>query len=71
MMTTSMDPVREGRVQAARPGRGRLRGLAWVHALVMAASAVIGLFVVVRYAIHSVRGFRFDERMMLSLGTTP
>ena len=43
----------------------------WVHAIVMAAAAIVGLVVVARYAIHSVRGFRFDDRMMHSLGTTP
>ncbi|MGN6413812.1 phosphatase PAP2 family protein [Flexivirga sp.] len=67
----SMSTVQEGRPHTVRPTRGRLRGLAWVHALVMAGCAVLGLFVVVRYAIHSVRGFHFDDRMMLSLGTTP
>lgn len=43
----------------------------WVQATAMALAAVFGMAVVVRYAIHSTRGFRFDERMMGSLGTTP
>lgn len=39
--------------------------------MVMAVVAVVGMTVVVRYAIHSVGGFHFDTRMMDSLGTTP
>lgn len=69
-MTAPMTPTRELTQAPERPRAGRV-GVAWVHAVVMAVCAVIGMTAVVRYAIHSVRGFRFDERMMHSLGTTP
>lgn len=67
MLTPSMTASR-GNV--ARPvGRaGRLQ--VWLHAAVMAGCAIIGLAVVVRYAIHSVTGFNRDQRMMKSLGVT-
>lgn len=48
----------------------RRRRPIWVQALVMGLSAVIGFVVVVRYTIHSVTGFRWDQRMMDSLSVT-
>lgn len=69
MRTASTAPVRR-QAWAPAAGSGRSRLPVWVHAIAMAGAAVLGLFVVVRYAIHSVRGFGFDERMMHSLGTT-
>ncbi|GGB47200.1 hypothetical protein GCM10011492_42960 [Flexivirga endophytica] len=71
MMTAPMTPVRQGGAQEMHPEPRPRRGVAWVHAAVMAACAVVGMAVVVRYAIHSVTGFDHDQRMMLSLGTTP
>lgn len=77
-MMTASAPVQQGQGQGHRqpwqptPGSpAHSRMPVWAHAIVMAAAAVAGLFVVVRYAIHSLRGVRFDERMMYSLGTTP
>jgi hypothetical protein len=72
-MTASMAPVQreQGYHWQAEPGAPHSRMPVWLHAIVMAATAAVGLVVVARYAIHSVRGFRFDERMMHSLGTTP
>lgn len=74
MTTATPTPVRQEydygwQPEARPPAPSRLP--AWLHAIVMAVTAVVGLAVVVRYAIHSGRGFRFDERMMDSLGTTP
>lgn len=74
MIMTSMTPVHQEQVRPLRPQPGapaHSRMPVWVHAIVIAAAAIAGLVVVVRYSIHSVRGFRFDERMMHSLGTTP
>lgn len=73
MMTASMTPVQQeqGPYRQTEPGTPtHSRMPTWLHAIVMAAAAVVGLVVVARYAIHSTRGFRFDERMMFSLGTT-
>lgn len=74
MMTESMAPARQEQPQPVRvdqrpPASGRIP--VWAHAVAMAVAAVLGLAVIVRYAIHSVTGFDHDQRMMESLGTTP
>lgn len=72
MTTTARPPVRGNDLRAAPaqpPAPTRIP--VWVHVVVMALAAVVGMAVVVRYAIHSVSGFHFDDRMMNSLGTTP
>lgn len=74
MIMAPMTPVRQKQVRPSRPRSGtstQSRLPLWVHGVVMVAAAIVGLIAVVRYAIHSVRGFHFDERMMHSLGTTP
>ncbi len=43
----------------------------WAHSLAMAVLAAVGMAIVVRVAIHSVRGFRLDQRMMDSLTASP
>src|SRR5579875_283375 len=42
----------------------------WLHAVGMEICALAGFAVVVGYAIRSVRGFNFDQRMMNSLGVS-
>ncbi|WP_446665207.1 phosphatase PAP2 family protein [Flexivirga sp. B27] len=68
-------PYQQGPYQQAPYQQPRAQGpgraAAWVHAVIMATFAIVGLTVVVRYAIHSVTGFNRDERMMHSLGTSP
>lgn len=74
MMTESMAPAHQEQWRQAPPEAGSQssgRVPVWVHAIVMALIAILGLAVVVRVAIHSVTGFDRDQRMMQSLGTTP
>ncbi|NNG40037.1 phosphatase PAP2 family protein [Flexivirga sp. ID2601S] len=43
----------------------------WAHGLAMVVLAVAGMAIVVRVAIHSTRGFHYDQRMMESLTASP
>lgn len=68
-MTARTRPMRAGSRPARSPRPSRVP--VWAHAAAMAMAAVIGLAAVARYAIHSLSGFAFDDRMMQSLGATP
>ncbi|WP_145225501.1 phosphatase PAP2 family protein [Rudaeicoccus suwonensis] len=68
----SASPISEYRTQTqVRPVVAPRRTVpAWLHIVAMIAVAVTVMSLLVRFAIHSMRGFRFDQRLMDSVTTS-